>query len=107
MTPNHYGIKVGTMNTKRIENVIIYRAERTRNSVNGNPGYKLHTSDGVYPMQTDAALGYAIDNYVWSEHRATRMDDLVIGNPAEPRVTLLATPAGRVWGIEYNGEVLR
>jgi hypothetical protein len=31
---------------------------------------------------------------------------MVIGNPAEPKVTLLTTRAGRVFGIERDGKVM-
>lgn len=97
------------MTEHRIDNVVIYRAERLTHTVNGNPRYRFHTSAGPFLMQNDAALGYAIDNYLWSEHKASGGrfgDTLVIGNPAAPRVTLLSTGSRRVYGIEYNGEVL-
>ncbi len=87
---------------RRIDDVVIHSAERTTNSTNGNPGYRFHTSAGVYPMQVDAALGYAVENFTNSRFPET----FVIGNPAEPRVTLVATGSGRVWGIEYQGRLL-
>jgi hypothetical protein len=93
----------------RIENVVIFSAERLNNSVNGNPRYQFHTDAGTFVMSSDASLGYGVDNYRWSEHRARYSDmaaDMVIGNPAEPKVTLLTTRAGRVFGIERDGKVM-
>jgi hypothetical protein len=91
---------------RRFEDVVIYRAERTLNSVNGNPGYRFHTSAGVFKMGVDSALGYRVDNLVWSEHASRLGGPRVIGNPSEPRVTLLANINSHVWGFEYQGEVL-
>lgn len=94
------------MSTYRRIDAVIYRAERTRNSASGNPGYRFHTSAGVYTMVTDASLGYAVDNFIWSDWLAARgRDNLVIGNPAEPTVTLLLDGT-RVAYIEHNGVVL-
>lgn len=90
-----------------IRDVVIHRAERTVNSQNGNPGYRFHTSRGVYPMETDAALGYGVDNFVWSEHASRLGGPRVIGNPEEPKVDLLVTGRTcRVYGIQYQGEDL-
>lgn len=88
------------MTTQRIETVI-HSIRRAPSSRNGNPAYVLTTSHGEYRTKSDAALGYAIGNYTNSRFPET----YVIGNPANPIVTLLAT-RNRVWGIEYNGEIL-
>lgn len=88
--------------------VVIYRAERTLNSHDGNPGWKFHTNAGVYRMTTDASLGYGVENFVWSERKAETWGDdpsFVIGNPAEPVVTLLLEK-NRVSYIEHDGKVL-
>ena len=93
-----------------IQDVVIYQAERTRSSRNGNPGYRFHTSRGVYSMTTDASLGYAVDNFIWSEWRAKgslfNPDDMVIGNPTDPRVTLVLDHNRDVSYIKRNGRVL-
>jgi len=86
---------------RRIENVYIRAITRGRNSHYGNPSYTLHTSEGDYRMQTNAALGYAIENYTNSRYPET----FVIGDNV-PAVTLIATPSGRVWSIEKDGEAL-
>lgn len=97
------------MTYQRID-VVIYRAERTLNSRDGNPGWKFHTSGGVYQMTTDASLGYGVENYVWSQWRADghgpfEPSELIIGNPDQPIVTLLLEK-GRVSYIERDGKVL-
>ena len=90
-------------NQIRINDVVIYSAHRAGTSVNGNPQWQLNTSHGVFKLQADAQLGYAISNYTNSRFP----DTFVIGNPDDPRVTLLATRANRVFGIERDGKVLR
>lgn len=88
--------------TRRIENVQIRAAERTRNSANGNPGWKLYTSEGTFLTESDAALGYGIENYTNSRHPDTH----VIGDNV-PAVTLIVTErAARVCYIEKDGKVL-
>jgi hypothetical protein len=87
--------------TNRVETVIT-GIRRGKNSAYGNPGWIIDTEAGEFRMQTNAALGYSLENY--SNARFT--ESYVVGNPARPLVTLLATPAGRVWGIEYRGEIL-
>lgn len=95
------------MADQRIEDVVIHSAERTRNSTYGNPGFRFHTSEGTFPMQTDASLGYSVENYSNSSRTADdERSPWVIGNPAEPKVTLLATGSRKVYGIEYRGQVL-
>lgn len=63
----------------------LHSAERLNNSVNGNPRFHLHTSEGIYTTQTDAACCYEITNY---------------SNRAPVAVCLKLTRAGRVYGIE-------
>jgi hypothetical protein len=90
---------------RRVDGVIIYRAKRRMNSMSGNPGWRFETSAGPYVMAQDSALGYAVENLTWTEHG--RNEGIrVIGNPAEPKVTLLCNMQERVWGFEYQGEVL-
>lgn len=88
--------------TKTIECEHNRAAERTKNSRNGNPGWKLHTSEGTFLLQTDASLGYAIENYTNSRFP----DTYVIGDNV-PAVTLVVTQrAARVCYIEKDGKVL-
>ena len=58
-------------------------------SVNGNPTWILHTSDGDYVTQSDASLGYSVSNHTHS----------TLGWIGR-EVTFTATPAGRVWNME-------
>lgn len=83
-------------NEVTLTNVRISAAERTRNSVNGNPGWRFITDHGVFRLQTDAAIGYAISNYTNS-----RSADYMIGDDAPP-VTLTMTKANRVYGIKLD-----
>lgn len=87
--------------SRRIENVIISAAERVRNSGNGNPTWRLLTSHGIYLTAIDASVGYSIDNMTNS-----RLPEYVIGNPAEPRVTLIVSNTNRVAYIERDGRVI-
>lgn len=89
-------------NPRRIGPLYIRGITRRTNSRNGNPRFILHTSEGDYRTQDDAAMGYAVENYTNSRFP----DTYVIGDNV-PAVVLLATPTGQVWGIELNGEVLR
>jgi hypothetical protein len=74
----------------RLENVTVYSVERLRNSRDGNPRYKLHTSEGTLTTQSDAACNYGLEN---------RASDG--GLPLDTPVTLLATDKARaVWGWE-------
>ncbi len=43
--------------------VTLYRSERLNNSVNGNPRFRLHTSEGAFATQSDAAVVYAVTNF--------------------------------------------
>lgn len=64
-------------------------ATRRNGSVNGNPTWTLHTSEGDYRTQSDAALGYEVSNHTHSRHG-------LVGQ----LVTFTATLAGRVWNME-------
>lgn len=64
-------------------------ATRATNSVNGNPTWVLHTSEGAYRTQSDASLGYSISNY-------TGGSDSLIGQQVE----FTATSAGRVYDMK-------
>ena len=88
--------------TRRIGPLYIRSIKRRRSSGNGNPAFTIHTSEGDYLTQSDAALGYSLENYTNSRFPDTH----VIGDNV-PAVTLLATPTGKVWGIEKDGEILR
>ena len=89
------------MTTRKIGPLHIRSIERRNSSANGNPAFTLHTDEGNYQTQTDAALGYGIENLTNSRFP----DTYVIGDDV-PAVTLLATPTGRVWGIERDGKIL-
>lgn len=90
-----------TTKARRIGPLYIRAITRRTLSTNGNPRFILHTSEGDWQTQTDAALGYSLENYTNSRFP----DTYVIGDNV-PAVTLLATPAGKVWGIELNGKVM-
>lgn len=88
--------------TRRIDNVQIRAAERRTNSANGNPRWKLHTSEGTFTTADDASLGYAIENYT-DRHRP---DTFVIGDGA-PAVTLIvSSTSARVCYLEKDGELM-
>lgn len=96
--------------TNKVGPLVIHGAERTNNSVNGNPGWRFFTSEGTFHLQKDASLGYAVENFTFSEWKNRYPDmhpNMVIGNPANPEVTLHVTSRGRkVCYIERDGEVL-
>jgi len=52
------------MTTRKIGPLHIRSIERRNSSAsaNGNPAFTLHTDEGNYQTQTDAALGYGIEN---------------------------------------------
>lgn len=50
----------------------------------GNPRYRLHTSNGPYTTQTDAAVNYSVTNYKQGRE-----------------VVLTLTANGRVVGMRY------
>lgn len=88
--------------TRRIDNVQIRAAERRRNSVNGNPTWALHTSEGTFMTEKDASLGYGIENYTNSHHP----DTFVIGDGVPPVTLIVTSKAARVCYIEKDGVVL-
>lgn len=45
-------------------------ATRENNSINGNPTWRLHTTDGDFLTELDASLGYDVEN-----HCASWMDE--------------------------------
>ena len=69
--------------------VDLYGAARLNNSRNGNPRFTLRTSDGPIATQTDAAIGYEVENFTRG-----------IDPDRPPRVVLSLTRSGHVWNIE-------
>lgn len=89
--------------TRKIGPLSIFSIERLTLSSNGNPRFVLHTSQGDFRTQADASLSYGIENYT----NARYPDTHVIGTDAGvPDVVLVATPTGRVWGIEKDGKLM-
>ena len=41
----------------------LFSAQRIKNSTNGNPRFRLSTSEGVYDTKADAEVGYDIKNH--------------------------------------------
>jgi hypothetical protein len=68
-------------------------ADRLKNSVNGNPRFRLHTSDGSFQTMSDASSAYDVES-ILSHRRSAPLGVLV-------RLTL--TPARRVRDIERRG----
>lgn len=64
-------------------------ATRKGHSVNGNPTWILHTSEGDYVTQSDGQIGYDVTNHTNSQLE----DDYFVGK----RVEFTATKSGRVW----------
>lgn len=70
----------GTEHVKTIASL-----ERMKLSANGNPRFRVTFTDGtVAQTQTDASVGYAIEN---PEYR-------------DVPVKVSFTPAGRIWNVE-------
>ena len=70
--------------------VTLLGATRKNNSVNGNPAFVLHTSEGDFRTQTDSAIAYEVQNHTGGP-----------GSWIDKRVTLTVTErARRVWGWE-------
>lgn len=67
----------------------LFSATRQGCSVNGNPRFDLHTSDGTFRTMSDASCSYDVDNITRTIPRGETIP-----------VTLSLTPAGRVWNIE-------
>lgn len=71
------------MSTETTVTGAIVATDRLRNSVNGNPRFRVHLDNGeTYQTSTDSAVSYDIDNLARSRKR----------------VTFLLTRAGRIWG---------
>lgn len=51
------------MSTAKTVTTILHGVTRLNNSVNGNPRFTLHTDDGDFTLQSDAACGYEVTNY--------------------------------------------
>jgi len=64
----------------------LHGVTRKNNSTNANPTWELHTSEGSYRTQTDAAIGYEVANHTGGP-----------GSWIGKRVTFTATKAGRVF----------
>jgi len=75
---------------KKLE-IKVYALYRLKNSVNGNPRYRLSTSEGDLITSSDRAYCYGILNHWTDDHKTN-------GRPA--RVTL--TRAGRVDQLEWS-----
>lgn len=41
----------------------LHGATRKNNSADGNPTWQIHTSEGDYLTQTNASIGYDVDNH--------------------------------------------
>jgi hypothetical protein len=75
------------MASKSIEiTATLISVTRTRNSVNGNPTWILHTDQGDLVTQSDASIGYEVDNHTGGRDDWTGRT-----------VVFTATPARRVW----------
>ena len=70
----------------------LYGATRKNNSTNGNPSWILHTSDGDYRTQTDAAIGYEVANHTGGP-----------GSWVNKSVTFTATSSQRVFAWKLAG----
>jgi hypothetical protein len=75
-------------NTREVH-VTVYGVTRLRNTVNGNPRFKLHTDQGDYLIGSDAAVGYEVTNYT------NRIPSDGSGLP----LVLTVTPAQRFVGM--------
>lgn len=69
---------------------IFHGAERLNNSTNGNPRWRLLTSEGSFNTDSDASVGYEVANFLHSKYG-------VVGK----LVTFTATKRGKyVWKME-------
>lgn len=72
--------------TKRIENTVtVFNVERANSSKYGNPAYVFNTDRGAFRTQTDTNSAYRLEN------------DFQVGAVLDVEVTLICTPAGRVF----------
>ena len=72
--------------TDRTFEANFHGATRTRNSRNGNPTWKLHTSEGDFLTGADSAIGYEVANHTGG-----------LGDWTGRRVVFTATNKGRVY----------
>ena len=72
--------------TDRRFTATLHGATRKNNSRNGNPMWKLHTSEGDYLTGTDSAIGYEVSNHTGGP-----------GNWVGRQVKFTATEKGRVY----------
>jgi hypothetical protein len=75
---------------KKTVDVKVYALHRLNNSVNGNPRYRMHTSEGELITSSDRAYCYGILND-WTDEEKT--------NGKSARIQL--TRAGRVDQLEW------
>lgn len=73
------------MATETID-VGLFSATRKGSTINGNPIWDIHTSDGTYRVQHDSSVSYAVANFVPRSQPCTL-------------VTLTLTRSGRVSNI--------
>lgn len=64
-------------------------ATRLGSTINGNPTWMLHTTDGDYRVSNDSSVSYDVNNLIPRR-----------GETAA-QVTLHLTRAGRVWKIDH------
>lgn len=88
----------------------VERVERMRSSVNGNPRYRVHLTDGQsFPTAPDAMWAYGADNREWRESVVwfalepcrLKSDDWQIAYAR--RVGVSDDPAGCVWSVWWGG----
>ena len=74
------------------ENLVIHSAERLRCSVNGNPRFLIRFTDGSSAQtQSDASVGYDIENFTMSRHEGRLMRGAF-------------TRAGKIRALEFTDE---
>ncbi len=83
----------------KIYEVVIHSATHLGGGV-----FLLDTNRGQYKTKAGAKLNQWIESFA----DESQPDSFVINNPTDPRVVLLVDKdSERVWGIQYNGKVLR
>lgn len=75
---------------------VFHGATRGMNTKNGNPQWTLHTSDGDYRIEPDAALGHLVSNYL---EDAT---DSLVGREVE--FSAYGAGRSRVWKMQPTGK---
>lgn len=73
---------------KHVIETTVWRLERVKNSVNGNPRYRVGTSDGDFLTSSDHSFVYQINNG-WGDKRS---------RPAN----LYLTRNGRIYDLAYT-----